>query len=416
MMKAIRIFQLKADERIPSLLFLLLIIFFHSLIISKFFVLFADYDAHNWDVFMNNFHMSGFDPITYSVLTDWHQGYDVIRHPLLAWMMYPLYVFNRLLWWITGVNCCQLLIGVLLIVLSCYSYIFLYRILVEQIGIKRIFAITLTYFFFGCAYILVAILVPDHFAISLFLLLLTLYRSGCKIKQQTSFGVVEAAILFVLTAGVTLSNGIIVAFIVLITNGKSTFSPRFWIPVFLLPTFLLMITGLSLKYGLGEWGNPVQQQMKDVYQYASYTDIVVENFLGESIQLHRQYLLGDVLVRRPVIVRYSWMLQYVVEAILCMLFVWGLWLGRKQRCGWILSVILLYTTILHFVLGFGLNEVYIMACHWVYVIPIGIGYLYRHLPSRAQWTIFGFMLVITLYLWLYHGYLLYHYLTWPLRF
>ncbi len=32
---------------------------------------------------------------------------------------------------------------------------------------------------------------------------------------------------------------------------------------------------------------------------------------------------------------------------------------------------------LHIGLGFGLNEVYIMAGHWIYAIPIAIGFLLK---------------------------------------
>ena len=33
-------------------------------------------------------------------------------------------------------------------------------------------------------------------------------------------------------------------------------------------------------------------------------------------------------------------------------------------------------------LGFGINEVYIMTPHWVYVLPIAIGYLLKHSANR----------------------------------
>src|SRR5574344_1911937 len=179
--------KIRKEERWPTVAFLLLILFFQYLMISKFFFLFADYGDSNWTVFMRNFHMSGFDPITYSVLTDWNLGYDILRHPLLAFLLYPVYGLNQLLWWVTGCNCCQLLAALFLVFFSVYSFVLLYRILTQVIGLGTKEAGLLTFFFFSFAYVLVSLIVPDHFCCSLFLILLTLYRGGMKLKLQQYF-------------------------------------------------------------------------------------------------------------------------------------------------------------------------------------------------------------------------------------
>ncbi len=41
---------------------------------------------------------------------------------------------------------------------------------------------------------------------------------------------------------------------------------------------------------------------------------------------------------------------------------------------------------LHIGLGFGLNEVYIMAGHWIYAIPIAIGFLLKSRTTAANPT------------------------------
>lgn len=111
---------------------------FHLLIIAKFFPLFAHYGNRQWDVFMRNFHMSGFDPTGYAVLTHWHQGYDVVRHPLLALMMLPFYGLNRLLWWITGCNCCQIVMGALLLMAGITAWLMLFRTLNEHLALPPV--------------------------------------------------------------------------------------------------------------------------------------------------------------------------------------------------------------------------------------------------------------------------------------
>ena len=63
--------------------------------------------------------------------------------------------------------------------------------------------------------------------------------------------------------------------------------------------------------------------------------------------------------------------------------------------------------ILHIVHGIGHNEVYIMAGHWIYAIPIAIGFLLKQkrqqLYSRC---LKGVLLVLGLALLIYNGILI----------
>ena len=52
----------------------------------------------------------------------------------------------------------------------------------------------------------------------------------------------------------------------------------------------------------------------------SRTQTLIENFFGEPIQLHQKYLLKDVSWDRPIFVEYSWIVNYVIEALIVLLF------------------------------------------------------------------------------------------------
>ena len=437
-LSALKLFRLRREELLPACVFLLIILVFHALIISKFWVLFADYyHADSWRIFMRNYHMSGFDPISYHVLTDWHQGFNLLRHPLLAYMFYPLYLLNQLLWTLTGANCAQLVMAAVLLFCGFYSFIFMHRILRDVIGLNRMGAAILTFFFFGCAYILLSLIVADHFAISLFLLLLTVYFAGRKMKAGRTFSRGQMWLLFVLTAGVTLSNGIIVWLCVWLTNGRSFFRLCTFVPAVLLSCLLLGLGFyLSTKYTSDE--PSVVTSWVDTQ--TPRIDTLVENFFGESIQLHRSQLLGDVLMKRPVIVRYTNVVPYIVEAVIVLLFLVGIWRGRRKRFLHLLMACFAYAILLHLVVGFAINEVYIMVCHWLWVVPLTIAYnrSASHVPSRRRdvqrfaespslWgrvkdRLFHLSLLewlgvgLTLYLWIRHAIFLYPYLTWPLSF
>ena len=409
---------LSKEERWPALYALVFILSYQYLIISKFFRLFADFSEHNWNMFLRNYHMSGFDPITYDVLSDWSLRYNVVRHPLLALAMYPLSLLNHLLEQLTNVNCAQLIMGTLLTVCAFLAFLFFYRILRKVIGISHLSSFLLTVFFFSFAYIWVSTLVADHFGLSLFLLIYLLYRSGIKLKNNERFCIWETILYFVVVAGVTLSNGVIVFLCVWVVNGRQFFQPSFLLKTVVIPSVCLLsfayLLNLTIDKAPSEKENPISEQMEWVGTKVSWTDILVENYFGESIQLHRQNILGDVLIKRPVVVRYTWPMQYVVEAVIILLFFWGAWQGRRERFLWLLMGILAFNILLHVVIGFGIEEVYIMAAHWLFVIPLSIAWLFT---TRRRWLYLSLLMligVITAYLLIYHGYWLHYYLTWPL--
>ena len=63
----------------------------------------------------------------------------------------------------------------------------------------------------------------------------------------------------------------------------------------------------------------------------SRSETLIENFFGESIQLHQQYLLKDVSWDRPIFVKYNWVLNYAIEAIIVLLFIIGIVFGYHKR-------------------------------------------------------------------------------------
>jgi hypothetical protein len=67
---------------------------------------------------------------------------------------------------------------------------------------------------------------------------------------------------------------------------------------------------------------------------------------------------------------------------------------------------------IHVILGFGINEVFIMTPHFMFVLPIATAYLLRDIHS--PWLRIGIAL-ITLYLFIYNGYLLTDFLLTPIK-
>ena len=463
-MNALKFLKIKPEERLQSAVALLIIIALNALFVWRMHDLFMQPGfGPYWKAFEHEFHLSGYDPLTYLGVTDWDVVYQVYRHPLLAFMIWPLYLLNQLLTALFGVNCVQYVVALPVIICSFYSYIFLYRIHREVIELERWDATLLTAYYFSFAYILLSFIVPDHFTISMFLLLITLYISGVCIKKGREFKWWQSAILFYITAGVTLSNGIKVFTSGFFVNLKGFFRPKYLLLAVILPAALLWGTATweyqqfvipkekiraeqkaqkakeeaervammspddkqryeakkakreaLLRRQAAKSGTPMED-----HGFLKWTDIttsrwqsVYENLFGESLQFHQKHFLEDTLVHRPVFVAYRWVHSYIIEGLLLLLFVIGIWCGRKSRFLWLCLSCFAFDLFIHLILGFGINEVFIMAPHFMFVLPIATAYLLKSLPTK--WLRVA-LLLVTLYLFIYNGYLLTDFLLTPIH-
>ena len=463
-MTPFKLFRVKPEERIQAVVLLTVIVALNALFIYRMHDLFMQPGfGPYWKAFERELHLSGYDPLTYLAVTDWDVVYQVYRHPLLSFLIWPFWLLNQGLTALFGVNCVQYIVALPLMVCSFYSYIFLYRIHREVIELERWDATLLTAFYFSFAYILLSVIVPDHFTISMFLLLITLYISGVCIKKGREFKWWQSAILFYITAGVTLSNGIKVFLSGFFVNLRDFFRPKYLLLAVILPTALLWVTATweyqqyvlpqektkaelkvrkaeELKARVAQMTPKEREQFEkrkarrqellrrqaaktgkpmEDHGFLKWTDIttsrwqsVYENLFGESVQFHQKHFLEDTLVHRSVFVVYDWLWSYVVEALVVLLFIAGIWCGRQSRFLWLCLSCFGFDMFIHLILGFGLNEVFIMAPHFMFVLPIATAFLLHCVKTR--WLRLS-ILLLTLYLFIYNGYLLTRFLLSPIH-
>ena len=464
------IFKVRREEWMVGAPLLTVFMGLHALLIARYYQLFTPLQTHYWDLIIRNFHLSGFDPITYVVVSDWQAGYNVFRHPLLAFFMYVPYMVNQGLMWLTGINCAIFVVAAMQVFAAFYSLVFLHRLLRQVMGLTLFDTRLLSLFFFSLAYVMLSAIAPDHFILSLFALLLTLLVAANHQQRHTAMPTWKALCLFVLTAGISLNNGLKVFVAALFTNGRRFFRPRFLFFAVLLPSALIWAFA-RFEYKRFVWPDEVKRhQARDKRKAAAkkkaeeearkrqleweeavndakkknphnpklpprptnttakkspnngaaakmgkpmmqgefmrWTDIStsrlqssIENLFGESIQLHRDYLLEDMYKRRPVIVHYRWAINYVAEGLLVLLFVVGLWVGRSNKLLLMALAFAAMDWVLHVGLGFGLNEVYIMTAHWAYVLPLGLAALL--LTATGQKRTLLRIAIGSLTLWLY---------------
>lgn len=89
----------------------------------------------------------------------------------------------------------------------------------------------------------------------------------------------------------------------------------------------------------------------------------------------------------------------MVEGIIVALFLLGIWCGRKSRFLWLALSFWGFDMLIHVVLGFALNEVYIMGAHWLFVLPIAMGYLFKAgAETKARLPLRFVVLLLTVFL------------------
>lgn len=226
MKQILSIFRIRREERWLAIVTVLVFLLLNAMVVCRYYNDFTRICQNYWPVFVNKYHVSGFDPITYCVLSnwDWNQIYNVFRHPLLAFFMYIPNQLNQGLMMLTGINCAQFIMAAMLILAVMYSVVFLYRIFRDVIGLNVFDGYLLTAFMYSFAYVMISYTVPDHFGLSLTMILLVLWVSGISMKSGKQLTILQTVVLFFFTAGISLNNGIKVFLANLFCNGKRFFA------------------------------------------------------------------------------------------------------------------------------------------------------------------------------------------------
>lgn len=442
------IFKVKKEERWLAFAMLAVFVTFNAMVIASHYHVYT-MEAHGgfWSVFTKNFRMSGYDCWSWITVSGGRIHFVTSRHPLYLTFLYPLYLLNDWLIQNVGYNFAVYFMAVIIVFSAFYAVLFMYRVFREVLELRRKDARLLTLLLFSFGHVLIPTMVPDHFVISLMLLSLTLYITGKKMKKGQLLTAWQSLVLTFFTAGMATSNGVKTLLAGLFTNGKKVFTCKFISIGVVLPLLLLLGIQQSQYYLLevpqqavvrhiesetlkknpqkvlehkkqrDEWqrthlgqpvGDGVITKLMDVSTPRVPT--IVENFFGESIQLHQRSLLKDVSWERPIFVEYNWSVNYIIEAFIVLLFVVGIVFSYKQRFFKMLLAWFACDLTLHLILGFAVTEVYIMTSGWAFIIPISYGYLLKRLSMKWLKLMRVALIMLTIYLWIYNAGQTFYYL------
>lgn len=402
-----------------------------------------------WTAFWNHFEMSGFDPFTYIIISSWRPLYALARHPLLAAMMYPLSELNDWLRDITGINCAIHIVAVLWTLISTVSWVLMYKILQEIIGMTKTVSVLLTMFFFSFSHIMLTTFVEDHMTLTLMLLLLTIYLSGRAIQRKRPMPLWQSLPLLFVSTGVTTTNMVKIGIADLCTQWKKK---PFMALVRHFAWYIIPLSIIGALYYYQQettiaeekrsneelmrrkaerdstfaevWAKDMASRKKNRDNQLVHISIATnteyhidrlpslqENIFGEGLMLHETYTLKDANRRRPALVRYTNWWMYVIEAMIVALFAAGVWYGRRERLMWMTMSMFLFDMLLHVGLNFASADAYIMTAHWAFVIPIAVAYLLKGIHNKTHYAVLlAIIIFLTLFLWMHNVNLIVHHI------
>ncbi|MDO4992070.1 MAG: DUF6080 domain-containing protein [Prevotellaceae bacterium] len=396
-----------------------------------------------WSAFWNRWEVSGFDPYTYIVVSKWRPLYVLSRHPLLAGMMWPLSELNSWLMEETGVNCAIFIVGVLLVLLSLSAWMLMYRIQRRLLEMSAWMSLLLTLFFYSFSHVMLTIFVEDHMAMTLPLLLLSVYLAGKAIKRGKTMPLWQSLPLLFVSTGVTTTNCVKIGLSDIFTQwGRKSFGRIvvhflvYLIPMSVIAGFYFYqehTTQIEEKHNIErtvnkrmqrdsvfavKWKKELADNERRKHEqlvqlsFVTNTDYkidrlpsLVENVFGEGFILHNRYPLRDSNKNhRPVLVRYKYWWNYLLEGMIVVLFITGVFCGRKERLMWMVMSMFLFDMFLHVGLNFASADVYIMTAHWAFVIPVAVAYLIKKtmVSPKLNIAVVAAVIFLTLYMWVHN--------------
>ena len=442
------IFRLRKEERWLAAAALMVFVAFNALLAAGHWEAWTRGASGGfYSLFTRGFTMSGYDCWSWITVSGKQIYFVTGRHPLYLTFLYPMYLLNHWLMDATGVNCAVFMVSAVIVFSALYTVVFMYRTLREVLTMPKRESLLLVALLFSFAHVLLPAMVPDHFIISMMLLAMTLYIVGRKMMA----GMPVTACQLFFTSGIALSNGVKTILSGWSANGRRVFRLKFVIAGILLPLAALFVIQRvqyevfevpqqqEINHMLAEKAKKFPDQVKkeeaerrkhkvwieeNGMKHAGDAGLlnlidlktpripaIVENLFGESFQLHEAHLLEDVHESRPEIVSYCYRYHYIIEAVIVLLFLAGIVCGIRYRFFLMLLSWMGFDVFLNIILGFGINEVYIMTSGWAFIVPVSFAYLLKRCRGKARAAMTGVLLLLTCYLWIYNGTLIVKYLT-----
>ncbi|MDR0413024.1 MAG: DUF6080 domain-containing protein [Dysgonamonadaceae bacterium] len=313
-----------------------------------------------------------------------------ISHPLLNAFHFVKYLVTAPLSWMDAKGPVVFLV-LLTNFLVTSTMLVLYKYLLEVVSLTAFRSWMLTLF---CSVFFTTIVLSftvETYPVSFLLLMLSLYMLSLEYRRRNKFGVCTVLLFEFICGSVTITNAVKPLSAIFLSREK--FSGRLTKALKLFLPFAGLIAGIFLFYllidtvkGRDSGGHTSLSAALALSDYLYFDKGILKNifidYWGNSLliaDLSPQTVYEETVLRPG---NYTGFLPYFLIFPLLVLFVLSFILNRKQV---LVKLIILYASVdilIHFVLRYGLNEAILFGGHWLFLVPISLGWLYRWISKR----------------------------------
>lgn len=342
-------------------------------------------------------------------------GYQsIVPHPLMRYLTSPIIFLGDLLVALTGSFKAKTFLWVIFCnYMIASSVLFIFKYLDKVISLDNKTSILITLLYAITPINLMLCFTPESFTISTYIITFVLYYTAYHIKSETDISIIEKAILSTTAAGITITNFVICTIPYLFFNKpiKSKIKDL---------AILSGIIGIILI-----WITATHHLIADTktrmewftHTSGEFYKHVIDLFWGSPIfspeLLIHKLRSDEVDVISMDYYNYWW--QYLIIFFITGLIIFSLIKNYNNKYVQILFLILIYNVFIHIIIKYGLDEPFMFGAHWVYIVPLLLGWLYKSFPKQKQAAVYLLYIVVFIVMLTNNMYHLYDFIETSIR-
>ena len=292
-----------------------------------------------------------------------------------------------------------------------FSVLYVFKYLKNILSLSNAVSVALSFFFCAFSTNILLSFTPETYPYSQSAILLFFLYASQQIQRRKKLSVAALSLGTVCIGGLTITNAVKVYIPLLfeqkIWKNVQALGHGVWKIVVSTGIFILLVLN-RLDFDLGKLFSKATAQYEKFSQpkVTPLWDMILSWFVGGNMLfpnfITRDYYNGKTGFPYKALFMdvYSSFFNYLWVGIILVLVIWAVIRNRKHALIWILVLSLLVDVIIHGVMKFGLHTAYIYGGHFIFIIPMLIGWLLFSYRSNAFWRniILSCLGVLTAYL------------------
>lgn len=319
---------------------------------------------------------------------------QISGHPLLMIFYYPFVLIGNVLAYLITFKAKTLFFVLLSSSMISMSSVYIYRYLREIIDIKKSVSYLLTLLFAFFSTNLILCFTPESFTLSALFLAFNVYYNSSYVKKGESPPFVSNIILadFIL-GGITITNvakGIVP--VLFFKEKKVSILKKIVMLSLIFLVILCLVHILSAVFLNKNYFESIfvhRESFTDAsLSGAPYLQMLFNHFFGAPVLFPQlmNYEAQGTGIKYIIEGNYIFWWQYMFVAVVLVMMLFSLISNYKNSLVWMIFLLFLVDIVIHCILKFGLNQPFIYGAHWIYCVPLLLGWLYSKLkgyPAKA---------------------------------